>query len=313
MIAVADVQRLPLADDSADLLFGSPPYEAARTYGIGFALTGREWVTWALAGFLECLRVCRGLVAWVVSGQTRNYAYSAAPERLMVALQDRGVILRRPLIYYRIGIPGSGGPDWLRADHESIICAAKHQGRLPWSDVTAMGHRPKWAPGGAMSHRLSTGERRNQWGGTASRATGHRKKDGNRERSIPPSHDVLTKRQLRADRIIKPAGERGKSGERQAYIAPVKANPGSVIRCKAGGGLMGDRLCHENEAPFSERLAEFFIRSWCPPGGIVLDPFSGSGTTAKIAALTGRRFIALDIRPSQCLLTRRRLGLLAEI
>jgi DNA modification methylase len=31
---------------SVDPVFGSPPYEDTRTYGIGFNLKGREWVDW---------------------------------------------------------------------------------------------------------------------------------------------------------------------------------------------------------------------------------------------------------------------------
>lgn len=51
--------------DSVDLVFCSPPYEAARTYGIDFNLRGDAWVEWAVDRYLECVRVCRGLVAWV--------------------------------------------------------------------------------------------------------------------------------------------------------------------------------------------------------------------------------------------------------
>ena len=70
---------------------------------------------------------------------------------------------------------------------------------------------------------------------------------------------------------------------------------------------MGDPLAHENEAPFSEDLADAFIRSFCPPGGTVLDPFCGSGTTLAVAAKTGRKSIGFDIRESQIDLSRRRL------
>ncbi len=70
---------------------------------------------------------------------------------------------------------------------------------------------------------------------------------------------------------------------------------------------MGSPLAASNEAPFPESLAEFFIRSFCPPGGIVLDPFSGSGTTVAVALKTGREGIGVDIRQSQIDLTTRRI------
>ena len=71
---------------------------------------------------------------------------------------------------------------------------------------------------------------------------------------------------------------------------------------------MGSKLCHENEAPFPEKLAEFFIKSFCPPGGIVLDRFCGSGTTLAVAKRLGRNYIGIDVRESQVELTRRRLA-----
>ena len=70
---------------------------------------------------------------------------------------------------------------------------------------------------------------------------------------------------------------------------------------------MGNKLAHENEAPFPEQLAEFFIKSFCPPGGIVFDPFIGSGTTAAVALKHGRSAIGLDVRKSQIELSMRRI------
>ncbi len=71
---------------------------------------------------------------------------------------------------------------------------------------------------------------------------------------------------------------------------------------------MGSSLAHENEAPFPEKLAEFFIKSFCAPGSIVLDPFIGSGTTAAVAERFGRRWIGIDIRQSQVELSRKRIA-----
>jgi site-specific DNA-methyltransferase (adenine-specific) len=54
-------------------------------------------------------------------------------------------------------------------------------------------------------------------------------------------------------------------------------------------------------------LVEFFVRSFCPPDGIVVDPFAGSGTVGAVAVKTGRRFCLIDIRPDQIQLCKRRV------
>lgn len=277
-------------DNSVDLVFGSPPYENSRTYGIDFKLKGQDWVDWMVVRTVEAVRICKGLVAFIVEGKTNNFRWSATPALLMADLHRAGINLRKPPAFTRVGVPGSGGPDWLRNDFEFVVCCST--GQLPWSDNTAMGHTPKWAPGG---------ERRNEWGSTEN-TTGMQGRKKNSQ--------FKTRQQRAIDgegRLTIPAGERGKNGEVQGYIPPKLANPGNVIKCIVGGGVMGSRLCHENEAPFPESLAEFFVLSFCPPTGVVYDPFSGSGTTAAVAKRLGRDFRATDVRQSQVELTLRRI------
>ena len=286
-------------DDSVDLVFTSPPYEDARTYDIDFKFKGQQWVDWVMPRFIESLRVCKGLVAFVVEGKTKQYRWSATPALLMADLHRAGVHLRKPPAFQRVGIPGSGGPDWLRNDYEFIICATSG-GKLSWSDNTAMGHPPKWAPGGEMSNRLSDGSRVNQWGGNPKSAN-NRNKNGGRQKPGRPSHQTISKRRLER------GNEKGSS-----KVLPVKANPGNVIKLHVGGGAMGSPLTHENEAPFPEALAEFFVKSFCQPGGIVLDPFIGSGTTAAVAVKHGRKFLGVDIRETQVELANRRIRQIQE-
>lgn len=285
-------------DDCVDLVFGSPPYEDARTYGIDFNLKGQAWVDWMVEVVVESLRICKGLVAFVVEGKTKKFRWTATPSLLMADLHRAGVRLRKPPVFHRHGIPGSGGPDWLRNDYEFIVCAT-NGGKLLWSDNRAMGHPPKWGAGGEMSHRVSNGKRVNQWGGSIKTDSGPRKKDGSRGTNIRPSHYIPTKK----------GSPRRRNGDReqQEYKPPAISNPGNVIKCKVGGGLMGSPLAHENEAPFPEKLAEFFIKSFCPPGGVVCDPFSGSGTTASVAIKNDRKWVAVDVRQSQVDLTKKRL------
>lgn len=89
---------------------------------------------------------------------------------------------------------------------------------------------------------------------------------------------------------------------------PNLANPGNVIRVTVGGGHLGHPLAHENEAPFPEGLVEFFLCSFCPPGGTVLDPFCGSGTTLAVARRLGLNGIGIDLRPEQVDLAKRRVA-----
>jgi site-specific DNA-methyltransferase (adenine-specific) len=50
------------------------------------------------------------------------------------------------------------------------------------------------------------------------------------------------------------------------------------------------------------------IRSFSKPDAVVLDPFAGSGSTLVAAALTGRRFIGIELEAQYCALARRRLA-----
>ena len=272
------------ADDSIDLLFTSPPYEAARTYGIDFTLRGQAWVDWMFGVIKAAAPKVKGLIAVNCEGQTTNYNYSGTPFLLFADLKRAGFNMRKPPAFCRVGIPGSGGPDWLRNDYEPIICVTR-PGKLPWSDNTACGHVPKWVPGGDLSNRHADGRRINA------------QLSNRRPR---PSHATAAKLHTKA----KPNGEM----EVQGYNPPTLANPGNLIRCKVGGGQLGHPLAHENEAPFPLKLADFFIRSFCPPDGIVADCFAGSGTTGQAAIEAGRRFIGCDLRQSQVDLTKRRLS-----
>jgi DNA modification methylase len=63
----------------------------------------------------------------------------------------------------------------------------------------------------------------------------------------------------------------------------------------------------DHPAPFPEALAHDHIISWSNPGDVVLDPMCGSGTTLKMAMLTGRKYLGIDISAEYCELTRNRL------
>jgi DNA modification methylase len=60
-------------------------------------------------------------------------------------------------------------------------------------------------------------------------------------------------------------------------------------------------------ATFPPALVEPCVKAGCPVGGVVLDPFSGSGTVAAVAAGLGRRYIGFELNPAYIDLANARL------
>ena len=60
-------------------------------------------------------------------------------------------------------------------------------------------------------------------------------------------------------------------------------------------------------ATFPESLAKDHIISWSNPGDIVLDPFSGSGTTCKAAKELGRKWCGVEINAEYCAIAAERM------
>lgn len=68
-----------------------------------------------------------------------------------------------------------------------------------------------------------------------------------------------------------------------------------------------------NPATFPDKLPYDFIQCFCPPEGIVLDIFMGSGTTALAAISLNRKFLGFDISNEYVELSRKRIKEESEI
>ncbi len=73
--------------------------------------------------------------------------------------------------------------------------------------------------------------------------------------------------------------------------------------------MAAERLGYPTQKPVA--LLERIIAAACPPDGLVLDAFLGSGTTAEAAQRLGRRWIGIDSNPAAIQMARRRLLALA--
>lgn len=60
-------------------------------------------------------------------------------------------------------------------------------------------------------------------------------------------------------------------------------------------------------AIYPEALVEPCILAGCPEGGVVLDPFSGAGTTGLVAARLRRRAVLIELNPDYAVIARRRV------
>jgi DNA modification methylase len=60
-------------------------------------------------------------------------------------------------------------------------------------------------------------------------------------------------------------------------------------------------------ATFPRDLIRPMIQAGCPAGGVVLDPFMGSGTTAIEAIYQNKRYIGIDLNPDYCAMAAKRI------
>lgn len=71
-----------------------------------------------------------------------------------------------------------------------------------------------------------------------------------------------------------------------------------------------ERADHPTQKPLE--IIERMLKASCPPGGVVLDLFMGSGTTALAAKRCGRDFVGFELNPDYCAIIEQRLAALAQ-
>lgn len=83
---------------------------------------------------------------------------------------------------------------------------------------------------------------------------------------------------------------------------PKGKTPGNVWQIPPG------KLKEAHFSIFPEELPRRIIKVCCPPNGIVLDPFAGSGTTGVVAKELGRKSILIDIKEEYAKIMAKRCG-----
>ncbi|MFA5911062.1 MAG: DNA methyltransferase [Vicinamibacterales bacterium] len=65
---------------------------------------------------------------------------------------------------------------------------------------------------------------------------------------------------------------------------------------------------HSHPTEKAVSILEPLIRTFSRPGDVVLDPFAGSGSTLVAAALSGRRYLGIELESRYCQLAEKRLA-----
>lgn len=79
-----------------------------------------------------------------------------------------------------------------------------------------------------------------------------------------------------------------------------------VLDIPSINNMARERTGYPTQKPLA--LLDLLVRACCPPGGLVVDPCCGSGTTLAAAARAGRRWVGCDASPDAVRVARARLS-----
>ena len=281
---LAVLPKLPAA--SVDAVVTDPPY------GIGIAGstwdrrgTGAGFAGWTGKWAVECRRVLKPGGYLVAFGAPRTF------HRLVAGIEDGGLEIRDCLMWLHAqGVPKSrrlpgGFGTALKPAYEPILLAraplagplAANQafqgtGALAIEDVRARPGNPggRWPANLLLSHAAGCREER------CAAACPVRAVDAANP-EVRPSRFFYAAKATRRERD-----------------AGCEALPATRREIFAFGGRPPKRV--RNSHPTVKPLAvmRYLVALTCPEGGVVLDPFAGSGTTGAAALLEGRRFVGIE-------------------
>ncbi|MBA7551896.1 hypothetical protein ES705_44447 [subsurface metagenome] len=131
---------------------------------------------------------------------------------------------------------------------------------------------------------------------------------------LPQDNSFGASRFFYCAKASKSERNRGCEGLEEKTRADINKMMGKAGNFKTGSG--NDRIeKFKNNHPTVKPLA--LMKYLCtltktPTGGIVLDPFCGSGTTLMACKETGRKYIGIDNNPEYCEIARKRVNSVPE-
>ena len=315
-----------LPSTSIDMVMTSPPYWNQRQYdggGLGLEATPQEYLSNLLEVFAEVKRVLSPTGSfWLNIGD--SYAKKSLvgmPWRLAIAmLDDQGWILRNDVVWSKLKGGGSVR-DRLRSTHEMVF----HFTKKPkyYFDSSAIRNKPRAAKvvnGSVVSATGVSGVRYRRRIELSTDLS-----DAEKRRALEALDGVLAQvasGELADFRmVIRGSGQRTTHSDQTSVSGRAKQLRDEgfyFLKYHPDGAMPSDvweivpedtqKRDASHYAAYPLELCMTPIAATCPPGGVVLDPFIGTGTTALAAVQQGRRAIGIDLSSNYLDLARERIA-----
>lgn len=305
------LRELPAS--SIDFCMTSPPYWGKRQYhggGIGLEDDYQDFIRNLVQISGEIKRVLKSTGSfWLNIGDSyQDKHLLGIPWRVALELMDsQGWILRNDVIWHKVKGGLDNTKDRLGNVHETVF----HFVKIPkgyYYDMDAIRTKPgkaKISNGAVVSATGVTGVRYKRQIELSTELTQPEK-----EAAMESLNKMLQKVEMGeiADfRMIIRGQQRtthSNSGQVSGRARELQEKGFYFLKYHPKGSKPGDvwdilpedtQKREMHYAPYPEDLCKIPILATCPPDGIVLDPFCGTGTTMLVARFLGRKSIGIDI------------------
>jgi DNA modification methylase len=277
-------------DKSVNCIVTSPPYFNLRNYNMagqmGLEGTPDEYIKSMVELFRECKRVLRddGNL-WLNIGDSYGEGKNliGIPWRLAFGLQADGWILRQDIIWSKPNPMPESVTDRCTKAHEYIFLLSKSQKYFYDADAIKQ-------PMSASSFERLSQDVSSQKGSdrVPGKTNGNMKAVGKYKNLKEKGQQNHSFHEARANGE-EWQSEDGKANKRSVWTVSTKP------------------FSEAHFATFPEELIVDCIKAGCPEGGITLDPFSGAGTTALVAAKLNRNYVGIELNPQYVAIAEKRL------
>ncbi|KHD06439.1 DNA methyltransferase [Candidatus Thiomargarita nelsonii] len=323
--ALSVLQQLP--DSSVDFCMTSPPYWGKRQYaeeGIGLEANYLDYIKYLTTIFLELKRVLKDTGSfWLNIGDSyKSKSLLGIPWRVAFELTDnQGWILRNEIIWNKVKGSPDNSKDKLGNVHEQIFHFVKKP-KGYYYDTDSIRSKPsqtKVVNGAVVSATGVSGVRYKRQIELSTELTPQEKKNAMEalnnvlkeisEGSLSDFRMIIRGQQRTTHSDSKKVSGRAKELHNKGFYF-LKYHPNGSKPRDVWDILPEDTQKRKKHfAAYPEDICKIPLLATCPENGIVIDPFSGTGTTMLVAKQLGRKSVGIELSAEYIEIAKERCGM----